>query len=58
MRDKPSHLVNDEIIVNWLTIANKSLEMTIEGDLSKRDINFAKDNIVSAIGKLLKTKSD
>ena len=47
---------NEAMIYKWLNILWNSLSLSFENDMKKKLFNFARDNIVSALGKLIYSK--
>jgi hypothetical protein len=55
----PVEKTNEALIYKWLNLLWNSLSISFDAsneEESKKKFNFAKDNIVSALGKLIHTK--
>jgi len=52
----PAEKTDENMIYKWLNLLWNSLSLTVENNSDKKKFNFARDNIVSALGKLIQSK--
>lgn len=53
MKEIPVEKTDEALIFKWLNILWNSLLIPLSDENDKKKYNFAKDNIVSALGKLI-----